>query len=49
MVLYPENLRYEAREPARVMPDHVVEIAYEELVEELRYDLRERATSPSGL
>ena len=36
VALHPENLRYEAREPARVMPDHVFEIAYEELVEELR-------------
>lgn len=30
---------YEAREPARVMPDQVFEVAYKELVEELRHNL----------
>lgn len=44
MALHPDNLRHEAREPARVMADNVFEVAYEELVEEL--NPRERADEP---
>jgi hypothetical protein len=29
VALHPDNLRYEAREPARVVPDYVFEVAYE--------------------
>ena len=42
VALHPDNLRYEAREPARVVADYIFEVAYEELVEELRYNLKER-------
>ncbi|MBN1292990.1 MAG: alpha/beta hydrolase [Candidatus Latescibacteria bacterium] len=42
VALHPNNLRYEAREPARVMPGQVFGIAYEELIEELRYNLRSK-------
>lgn len=38
--LHPEDLRYEARQPARTMPNQVFQLVYEELIEELRDDLR---------
>jgi pimeloyl-ACP methyl ester carboxylesterase len=44
--LHPDNLRYEAREPARVRADQLFEVAYEELIEELRFNLREREEDP---
>ncbi len=44
--LHPDNLRFEAREPAAVRTDQVFEIAYDELVKELRYNLAERADEP---
>lgn len=44
--LHPDNPRYEAIEPARVMPDQLFEIAYRELIEELRHNLRESETRP---
>lgn len=44
--LHPDNLRYEAIEPARVRPDQLYEIAYKELIEELRHNLRERDDRP---
>src|SRR5262249_34391258 len=37
---------YEAREPARVVADQVYEIAYKELIEELRFNLREKEDNP---
>jgi pimeloyl-ACP methyl ester carboxylesterase len=40
--LHPDNPRYEAAEPARVQPDQIYEIAYKELISELRFNLRER-------
>ncbi len=40
--LHPDDIRYEATEPARVRRDQIFEIAYRELVEELRYNLRTR-------
>ena len=40
--LHPDNLRYEAIEPARVLPGQLYEIAYKELIEELRHNLRLR-------
>lgn len=40
IVLHPNDMRYEAREPARVVPGQVFEVAYEELIEELRYNLK---------
>ena len=44
--LHPDDLRYEAREPALVRSGQLYEIAYEELIEELRYNLSERETLP---
>lgn len=46
IALHPNNLRYEAREPARVVPGQVFEVAYEELVEELRHNLRSKEDKP---
>lgn len=40
LALHPNDLRYEAQEPARVRSDQLYEIAYKELIEELRYNLR---------
>lgn len=42
-VLHPDDLRYEASEPARVIPAHLLEIAYKELIEELRFNLRQKS------
>lgn len=39
ITLHPNDLRYEAREPARIMPDHPFPIIYEDLIEELREEL----------
>ena len=39
--LHPDNVRYEVIEPARVQADQLLEAAYRELIEELRYNLRE--------
>ena len=44
--LHPDNLRYEAREPARVMPDHVFDVVYGDLIDELRSELTERDDAP---
>jgi pimeloyl-ACP methyl ester carboxylesterase len=43
VILHPNDLRYEAYEPKVVRPDQVFEIAYRELIEELRAEL-----SPDG-
>jgi pimeloyl-ACP methyl ester carboxylesterase len=40
VALHPNDLRYEVSEPARLVPDQLYEIAYKELIEELRYNLR---------
>lgn len=37
--LHPDNPEYEAREPAVIRPGQLYEIAYKELIEELRYNL----------
>ena len=39
ILLHPDDRRYEAREPARIMPDHPFPIVYENLIEELRKEL----------
>ena len=44
--LHPDDLRYEAREPARVAADQLYEIAYEEIIEELRSNLTDRPDRP---
>ena len=44
--LHPDDPRYEAAEPARVVPDHLFEVVYSELIEELRHNLRLREDRP---
>lgn len=44
--LHPDDVRYEAVEPARILPEQPFVVAYEELVEELRYNLRSREDDP---
>ena len=46
ITLHPEHLAYEALEPARVVPGHVFELIYEELIEELRDDLGQTTSEP---
>jgi len=41
--LHPEDTRYEAQQPAQIRPDQIFEIAYNEMVLDLRHDL-----SPHG-
>jgi pimeloyl-ACP methyl ester carboxylesterase len=42
VALHPNNIKYEAQEPSRVRPGQIYEIAYKELIEELRYNLKEK-------
>lgn len=44
--LHPDDLRFEAREPAAVRPGQIFEVAYEELIEELRFNLAESPDEP---
>ena len=37
--LHPDNTRYEAGQPARVLPDQLFEVVYKQLIEELRDNL----------
>jgi hypothetical protein len=46
IALHPNDLRYEAVEPARLRPVQIFEVAYRELIEELRYNLRSREDEP---
>jgi hypothetical protein len=46
VTLHPDDLRYESIEPARVQPDQIYEIAYRELIEELRHNLTPKADQP---
>ncbi len=46
VALHPDNVRYEAREPARIAPDLIFEVAYREMVEELRHNLSDTADAP---
>lgn len=41
IALHPNDLRYEALEPARVRAGKLFEIAYREIIDELRYNLRD--------
>lgn len=41
--LHPDDLRYEAIEPARIRFGQLYEVAYKELIEELRHNLRDTA------
>ena len=44
--LHPDNVRFEAQEPARIVSDQVYEIAYKELIAELRHNLSDKADDP---
>jgi Lecithin:cholesterol acyltransferase len=44
--LHPDAPQFEARQPARVVPDQMFEIAYKELIEELRHNLTSTASDP---
>lgn len=44
--LHPNDLRYEAQEPARISPSQLNKIAYGEIIEELRHDLSPRRDRP---
>ena len=46
VALHPDNLLYEALEPARVQADNVFEVAYKEIIQELRYNLRQKEDKP---
>lgn len=46
ITLHPNNMKFEADEPARVKSDYLTPIAYNEIVEELRYNLSEKADEP---
>jgi pimeloyl-ACP methyl ester carboxylesterase len=46
VALHPNNLKYEAKEPARLQPGQLYEIAYEEIIEELRYNLSRTEDEP---
>lgn len=46
ITLHPNNMKFEADEPARVRSDYLTPIAYNEIVEELRYNLSETADRP---
>ncbi|MGA2405864.1 MAG: hypothetical protein ABSF81_03820 [Bacteroidales bacterium] len=41
VALHPDNIRYEARKFSRI-PGQIFEVAYKELIEELRYNLKEK-------
>ncbi|MBI3513818.1 MAG: alpha/beta hydrolase [Proteobacteria bacterium] len=44
--LHPDNLRYEAQEPALIASGQVYEVAYRELIEELRHNLADKEDRP---
>jgi pimeloyl-ACP methyl ester carboxylesterase len=46
IALHPNDLRYEAIEPARVRQGKLFEIAYNELINELRYNLKDKEDEP---
>ncbi len=39
VVMHPDNLNYEAVQPARIEPGELFDVAYRELIAELRHDL----------
>jgi|CXWL01.1.fsa_nt_gi hypothetical protein len=47
LALHPDNTRYEAQEPARVLPAGPLAIAYKDLVEALRHELSEKRDRPT--
>jgi len=46
ITLHPNDLRYEVLEPARVKPGQLFEVAYQDLIEELRYNLTSKQDEP---
>lgn len=46
IALHPNDLKYEALEPARVLRGQLYEVAYKELLSELRHNLQEKADQP---
>jgi pimeloyl-ACP methyl ester carboxylesterase len=46
ITLHPYNVKYEAREPARVVRDQVFSLFYSEIIEELRYNLTPQPDQP---
>src|SRR4051812_9524352 len=44
--LHPDDLRYESTQPARIRSDQIYEIAYRELIDELRHNLTQRPDEP---
>ena len=44
--LHPDDLRYEAIEPALVRPGQVYEVVYKELINELRHNLTQKPEEP---
>lgn len=46
IALHPNDLRYEAIEPSRVISGKLFEIAYNELINELRYNLKDKEDQP---
>ena len=47
IALHPDDVRYEAREPARVLPRSPFGLVYGDLVAALRHDLTRRADQPT--
>ncbi len=47
IALHPDDLRFEAKEPARVLPRNPYGLVYGDLVEALRHDLTKRADRPT--
>ncbi|MGO9951613.1 MAG: esterase/lipase family protein [Dissulfurispiraceae bacterium] len=46
IALHPNDLRYEALEPARVRPGQLYEVAYSEMVAEVRHNLTQKQDEP---
>jgi pimeloyl-ACP methyl ester carboxylesterase len=46
LALHPDDPRYEAQEPARIQSDSIFDVAYKELVQELRYNLSKSEDQP---
>ena len=46
IALHPDNLQFEAEEPARVGPGQIYDVAYKELIKELRHNLSAKEDQP---
>lgn len=44
--MHPSNPLYEARQPADIRPDQIFEVAYKQLIDELRYNLSSSPDAP---